>query len=135
MQFLRSLAPLLPVLLLSACGPAPEPVTAGTLNTAPSGSGSAAPISPPAPSASASAGGTPPVELKADFDPVALATTPASVKQLCDSHLAAADALLKRIRALKGAPPDKLTYEATLGRFDDMGSELTAAAEYPYLLA
>jgi thimet oligopeptidase len=68
------------------------------------------------------------------FDPVPIGMTAAGVEKLCDDHLKAAETLLKEIKSLKGAPPDKLTYDATLGRFDRMILELNSAGEFPYLM-
>ncbi|MGK3984238.1 M3 family metallopeptidase [Sorangium sp. So ce136] len=97
--------------------------------------------SPPGP-ASAAAGTTsptataPPPETpaRAELDPVAQGLTVDGVKQLCDDHLRAAEMHLDAIRALKEAPPAKLTYAATLGRFDDAVLEVNSAGDFPYLM-
>jgi thimet oligopeptidase len=98
-----------------------------------------APVSPTSqPAAVASATpveqGPRPPPARPEFDPVAIGTTAAGVKSLCDDHLSAAQAHVDAIKALKGAPPDKLTYAATVGRFDDMVLELNSAGEFPYLM-
>lgn len=121
----------LPLLALAGCGPAPTPL-------APTD-----PAPPPiaiAPTPSQSAGAekaTPPAspEPSADFDPMAAGLTVEGMKRLCDDHLAAATAMAASIRALKGAPPSALTYDATFGRFDDVVLEVSNAGQLPYLLA
>ena len=45
-------------------------------------------------------------------------------KQLCDEHLRAAEAHLDAIKALKARRREQLTYDATLGRFDDAALEI-----------
>jgi thimet oligopeptidase len=118
---LRSLIPL--AILAVACSPIAGP----------------APVSPtPEPAAIVAA--TPvaqaprPAPARPEFDPVALGITTAGVKSLCDDHLRAAQAHVDAIKALGGAPPDKLTYAATVGRFDDMVLETNSAGEFPYLM-
>jgi thimet oligopeptidase len=130
MRVPRFFMTLVPVLLALACSPGPAPAAP------PKG-----PLSSPAPaptltapekgaSAAAALG-----EATADFDPVAVGMTVDGAKQLCDEHLKTAQARVLQIRALKGAPPQKLTYDATLGRFDDVGLEIESASAFPYLLA
>ncbi|WP_437668650.1 M3 family metallopeptidase [Sorangium sp. So ce131] len=116
---------LLSLLLLSCSAGAPS----GPASPAPA-LGSAAPA--PAPPATA----TPPAEppARAEFDPVALGSTVSGVKQLCDDHLRAAEEHLGAIKALKGAPPEQLTYAATLGRFDSAVLEVNSAGDFPYLM-
>ena len=70
----------------------------------------------------------------AEFDPVRLGMTVDGVKKLCDDHLAEAQKLLDQLRQLKGAPPDKITYESSIGTFDDIILEINAAGEFPYLM-
>jgi thimet oligopeptidase len=72
--------------------------------------------------------------LATQFDPVAEGMTAAGVKKLCDDHLARAQQLVTAIKTLKGASADKLTYESTLGRFDDVILEIASAGEFPYLM-
>jgi thimet oligopeptidase len=69
------------------------------------------------------------------FDPIAAGLTAEGQRRLCDDHLAAAEGLLETIRALAGSTPDKLTYEATLGRFDDVIAEMHDAQELPHLMS
>jgi thimet oligopeptidase len=125
---------LLPLLAITACGPAPTPVAPTDPAEAP-----APTLAAPAPSMTAGAPTTPPPreppEPSADFDPIAAGLTVEGMTHLCDDHLAAASALAASIRARKGAPPAELTYDATFGRFDDVGLEVANAAELPYLLA
>jgi thimet oligopeptidase len=111
---------------LLACGPAPEPVTPTPNNTTP-----VVPIATTEPSASATAM-TP--EPPAEFDPVRSGMTVQGVKKLCDDHIAQAQRLLDELKSLKGAAADKLTYESTLGRFDDIIAEVNNAGEFPYLM-
>lgn len=136
MMFTRRLrrlaAPLALAGLSAACGPTPEPTTPGTatistINTSPK---SAQAMSSDTSASTASAQASAP-----EFNPVAVGMTQAGVQKLCDDHLKKADELLAQIKALKGAPADKLTYEATLGRFDQMVLELNNAGEFPYLMA
>ncbi len=70
----------------------------------------------------------------AEFDPVRLGMTVDGVKKLCDDHLAEAQKLLDQLKALKGAPPDKITYEASIGAFDDIILQINSAGEFPYLM-
>lgn len=77
----------------------------------------------------------PPAEAPApEFDPVAQGMTPEGVVKLCEERLAKAKTLAESIKALKGASPDKLTYAATIGRFDDVILEMTNASAFPYLM-
>lgn len=69
------------------------------------------------------------------FDPVAAGMSAQGVVALCDEHLKAADKLLNELKALKGAPPEKLTKDSVLRRFDQMILELNNAGEFPYLMA
>lgn len=71
----------------------------------------------------------------APFDPVSTGTTPEGVRRLCDDHLANARAILDEIRSRAGAPPSELTYETTIGRFDDAVAEISDAGQFPYLMA
>jgi thimet oligopeptidase len=71
----------------------------------------------------------------AHFDPVALGTTPDGVRRICDDHLASAHAILDEIRARAGGPAAELTYEKTIGRFDDAVAEIGGAQQFPYLMA
>jgi thimet oligopeptidase len=125
---IRSFATLLPVLALAACGPAPEPATPPE-PTAPTVVGgvvpSAAPIAPQGPE----------VRPSADFDPVSLGMSVDGAKRLCDDHLKAAQAMVERIKTLKGAAPAQLTYDAVLGRFDDVVLEVDSAGEFNQLTA
>lgn len=121
----RSIAGLCSAVMVLACGPAPEPVTAPTPTP------SVTPAVPPEPSATTSAMTPEPTH---EFDPVRQGMTVDGVKKLCDDHLAAAQKLLDDLRSLKGAPADKLTYDTTLGVFDDIVLELNTASEFPYLM-
>lgn len=84
---------------------------------------------PPAPAPAPAASQAP------EFDPVRVGMTADGVKALCDDHLAAAQAVIDEIKSLKGAPPEKLTFAATVGRLDDAVLEINSAAEFPYLMA
>lgn len=121
---LRSIFGLSSAVLVLACGPAPEPV-------APTPTTIVTPVAPTEPSASSTAMTPDP---SAEFDPVRLGMTVDGVKKLCDDHLASAQKLLDGLRSLKGAPAEKLTYDATLGAFDDLILELNTAGEFPYLM-
>ncbi|MGK4004129.1 M3 family metallopeptidase [Sorangium sp. So ce1036] len=117
---------LLSLLLLAACG-AGAPTGAVPPPPAP---GSAAPAAPSPPTATL----RPEAPARAELDPVAVGMTVSGVKRLCDEHLSAAARHLDAIRALKGAPPEELTYAATLGRFDDAVLEVNSAGDFPYLM-
>jgi thimet oligopeptidase len=113
---LRALAALLPLAAL-ACAGAPDAhlsYSVGTATAAPGPSG-------PDPSVS-------------DEDPVSGNLGVEAVKRMCDEHLALAQQLLDRIRSLKGAPPEKLTFEVTLGRMDQVMLQIGEAGQLPYLL-
>lgn len=111
--------------LATACGPAALPPSA--LTTPP-----AAPAATAAPTSSAKT--PPPPAPRPELDLVAAAGTVDGVLRICDDHLAAATAVLNELRALEGAPASRLTYESTLGRFDDVLLELSSAGEIPYLM-
>jgi thimet oligopeptidase len=102
-----------------ACTPPPEPPQAPAPTTT-------APASP------AAAAPDPTVD---DADPVKGNITVEGVKRVCDEHLKAAAVLVDRIKGLKGAPPDKLTYQATLGRMDQISLQIAEAGQLPYLMA
>lgn len=123
---IHSLAALLPLLALAACGPAPEPVTPSDPPPPRVIGGRASSASPPA---SAEARPT------ADFDPVSIGMSVDGAKRLCDDHLQAAQALVERIKTLKGAAPAALTYDAVIGRFDDVVLEINTAGEFNQLTA
>lgn len=137
-RFFRGCAPrLIPAALLAfmtACGPAKEPET-------PQNSADAMPSAKPSPTQSASAmTNVTPEQIKpkpeaSTFDPVAVGMSAQGVVALCDEHLKAAEKLLSEIKALKGAPAEKLTRDAVLRRFDQIILELSSAGEFPYLMA
>ena len=116
---LRALA-LTALVFAAACGPAPEPTTPiGAPTSGPSGGPSSEPVS------------TAP---EPEFDPVKVGMTVDGVTKLCDDNLAKAQALVDQIKTLKAAPADKLSYDATLGRFDDVVLAVNSAGEFPYLM-
>ena len=118
---LRGLLALLPVAAL-ACGPsAPEPHLGIPLtNTA----------APGGPAASAAAEPT-----VSDVDPVTTSLSVDGMKRTCDEHLQVAQRLVDRIKSLRGAPPERLTYDATLGRMDQVALQIAEAGQLPYLMA
>ncbi len=114
--------------LLACGGSTPEPVTTpktpeDTAKTSAETTQKAATSPTPTPAAA-----------KPAFDPVAIGMTPDGTRKLCDDHLAKAALLVGEIKALNGASADKLTFEATVGRFDDVLLELASAGEFPYLM-
>ncbi|WP_437595265.1 M3 family metallopeptidase [Sorangium sp. So ce590] len=119
---------LLSLLLLVACSAGPRTGAVappdGPRGAAPPGTTSRPAMTPPSEEAPA----------RAEFDPVPHGITAGGVKQLCDDHLRAAHEHLDAIRALRGAPPEKLTYPATLRRFDDAVLEVNSAGDFPYLM-
>ena len=121
----RRLVALLSLSALAACGPAPTSITPTPAVTT---------TAVPTATAPTAAVETPEVTPRPVFDPVATGMTKAGVTALCDDHLARAVVLLDRLRALKGAPAEKLTYASTLGRFDEVVLELNSAGEFPYLM-
>src|SRR5262245_57334709 len=121
MRPLFSLFALLPIAAL-ACGPAtPDPHLGGTESNA-----------APAPGQSAPAGADRTV---VDVDPVTTSVSVDGMKRICDEHLKAAQDLVDRIKSLKGAPPEKLTYAATLGRLDQVSLQIAEGGQLPYLMA
>src|SRR5262249_39735968 len=107
--------PFVPVVVMSAaCGSTPPSA-----------------VSAPTPSASAASprSTAAPADADAEPDPVPMALTAQGIIKHCDDHLAAAQKLLEQMKALRGASADKLTYDATLGRFDDIVSEVSTAGE------
>ncbi|HVK66416.1 MAG TPA: oligopeptidase A, partial [Polyangium sp.] len=113
--------------LLACGGSTPEPVTppntdADTTKTSVATTTEKPADPPPTPAA------------KPAFDPVAMGMTPDGARKLCDEHLAKAKGLAEDIKTLKGAPADKLTFAATVGRFDDVVLEIASAGEFPYLM-
>jgi thimet oligopeptidase len=69
------------------------------------------------------------------FDPVSAGASPEGVRRICDDHLARARAILAEIRSRSDAPPSSLTYETTIGRFDDAAAEIADAEQFPYLMS
>jgi thimet oligopeptidase len=69
------------------------------------------------------------------FDPVAAGLTADGVRHICDDHLASARAILDEIKSRKGSAPATLTYETTIGRFDDAVLEIADAGQFPYLMS
>jgi thimet oligopeptidase len=123
----RRLVAFLSLSALAACGPAPTPITptpAVTTTAIPT-------VTAIAPTAAIEPPDTTPRPV---FDPLATGMTKEGVTALCDDHLARAQVVLGRLRALKGAPAEKLTYASTLGRFDEVVLELNSAGEFPYLM-
>jgi thimet oligopeptidase len=118
----RRLASLAALLALAACGPALQADRVdATIPAIPATAGPRA------------ADGPDPAD--EPFDPVEIGLTAPGVKRLCDDHLASAETLLERVRALKGAAPERLTYEATFGRLDRVARELQNGGSFPYLMA
>jgi thimet oligopeptidase len=117
--------------LFAACGPAPEPdVPTGGAPT-PTVSTT---LKPTPTSTAAMPSDAPPSSSAPAFDPVPIGMTAAGVTRVCDDHIKAAETLLNEIKSLKGAPADKLTFDATFGRFDRLVLELNNAGEFPYLM-
>ncbi len=71
----------------------------------------------------------------APFDPVSAGATPDGVRRICDDHLANARAILGEIRGRAELPASALTYETTIGRFDDAVAEISDAQQFPYLMS
>lgn len=67
-------------------------------------------------------------------DPVPDGFTPEGVTKLCNEHLAKAKEIVAGIRALKDAPVQVLTWEATFGAFDDAILALELASTVPSLM-
>jgi len=128
MPLRRPILSLVSLFSLVACGPAPQALTPEP----------APPATVPAPEvqvAAATPAEAPVEDPSADFDPLQTGLSVDGVKRLCADHLANATAIVDRIKALKDAPAEQLSYSATLGRFDDVLLELNRAGELPYLLA
>ncbi|HEY2512521.1 MAG TPA: M3 family metallopeptidase [Polyangiaceae bacterium] len=113
-----------------ACG------SSGPKVNAPSASPAAA-NAPPTTSTPNTLPSTPQVTMTANtpFDPVSVGQTPDGARRLCDDHLGRARAILDESRALEGTPTSGLTYEKTIGRFDDAITEVSDAEQFPFLMA
>ncbi|MEJ7728919.1 MAG: M3 family metallopeptidase [Polyangiaceae bacterium] len=94
------------------------------------------PILGPAPTSTTTASAAPvPAALpEPEVDPVSVGMTAPGVTKLCDDNLALAQRNIEAVKALAGAPPERLTFETTLGRFDDAVLAYNTAAEFPYLM-
>ncbi|HRI68730.1 MAG TPA: M3 family metallopeptidase, partial [Polyangium sp.] len=115
-------------LVFSACGGAtPDPSTPTPQASASASATASVAKTDPAPTPAATSS-------EPDFNPVVLGLTPESVTKLCDERLGKAKQLVEQIKSLKGASPDKLTYAATLGRFDDVVLEIVNGGAFPYLM-
>lgn len=105
-----------------ACGPAtpdPEtPVSPGASASAPPSNHASGPVPTP----------------DVGFDPVAVGLSVDGVKRICDDNLKRAEATIASIKALKGARPEILTFDATLGAFDDTVLFLADATSFPALM-
>jgi thimet oligopeptidase len=77
----------------------------------------------------------PPPTPTAEIDPVASGLSVADITALCDEHIGRARTVLESIRALDKAAPDTLTWEGTVGRFDEIVLELSVAGGFPSLMA
>ncbi len=91
----------------------------------------------PQPLASATATWTtppPPAAAVVAFDPVATGMTVDGVRHLCDDHLARAQGLVDYIKGYQGAPADRLTYDETLGRLDEISMEVQDGGSFAYLM-
>lgn len=123
----RLLSALLPLALLAAaCGPNPTPGPTTPLPQPPE-------VKPAEPIKD-SEEPVKPSAARPELDPVAVAMTPEGVKKLCDDRLQLAQQHLDAIKALKGKPAAELTYQGTLGRFDEIVLEINSAGEFPYLM-
>jgi thimet oligopeptidase len=71
----------------------------------------------------------------AGVDPVAQNLSAEGLRALCDQHLASARALLAEIKSLRGASPNELTWDATLGKLDRLSAEVSVAAGFPELMS
>jgi thimet oligopeptidase len=118
------LAPLVFLTIAAACGgQTPPPPSAPTSTTAPT-----APPPPAAPPTVAPA--------KLDVDPVAVGLgSKDGVVRLCDEGIARATFTLGEIRALDGAKDDALTWEATLGKFDQARLALRNGSDFTALMS
>src|SRR5687768_10432106 len=94
------------------------------------------PILGPAPTSTGTSSTTPPAAAlpEPDVDPVSVGMTAPGVTKLCDDNLALAQRNIEAVKALAGSPPERLTFETTLGRFDDAVLAYNTAAEFPYLM-
>lgn len=68
------------------------------------------------------------------IDPIADGMTAEGITRLCDSSLAYAQELAEQIRTLKDAPAADLTWDATLGRLDDIAFAVQESVCLPQLL-
>ncbi|MCK9360608.1 Zn-dependent oligopeptidase [Patescibacteria group bacterium] len=68
------------------------------------------------------------------IDPVPGSMTAEGIRALNNDHLAKAKEIVAGIRALKDAPDEALTWEATFGAMDDAGLALELSATFPSLM-
>jgi thimet oligopeptidase len=73
--------------------------------------------------------------LPLDVDPVTIGLEKDGVRRICDESLNRAKALQDELVALADAPDEKLTMEATLGKFDELNLALRNASDFPALMA
>ncbi len=115
-----------PILVALACGPAQE--------AAPP------PRQPPLPRVPepprAERVGPAKVELLAlDTDPTATGMTKDGIVRLCDAGIARARASLDEVRRLKDAPAEAVTWDATIGRFDEVSLAVKSGGDFAGLMA
>ena len=116
---------LLPITLASACGSPSNPIRI--------------PPMPPMPDTAVQTELTepaePPVTPTPEVDPVATGMSVEGVTKLCDDHLQRARTILESIKALAIGPADALTWDSTVGRYDDITLELSVGGGFPSLMA
>lgn len=93
------------------------------------------PKPPPVPVPSATGAATTPPGPQVNLvDPVAKGMDVDGATALCDDNLALAREIVATIKRLDPADPSKLTWESTMGRFDDVYLAIFDASEFPYLM-
>jgi thimet oligopeptidase len=70
-----------------------------------------------------------------DADPTTIGMSKDGVIALCDSGIARAEQLVTQIRSLKDRPASELTWQATMGRMDDMVLALRSGGDFAQLMA
>ncbi len=92
------------------------------------------PAAVPAPAAPVVSAPPRPAAIPRNFDPVATGLTVEGIRAVCDDHLANARILLEELHGQANVPEAQLTYATTLGRFDDLVTEVSDASLFPALM-
>ncbi|PIE05780.1 MAG: oligopeptidase A, partial [Sorangium cellulosum] len=114
---------LFPIVVAIGCGAASNPIQVAR-----------PPMTEPAPVNENTAAPSSPIPTS-EVDPVASGLTVQGVTALCDEHIGRATTIFEGIKKLENEPDASLTWDNTLGRFDEIGLELSIANGFPSLMA